>query len=156
MYKRQGVYALHDEIERLFVDKGMLYCGFVNPELVFNIIYRDKNYYPYVKRCKLDKFILNRVYELVSEDCRILQLTTGPDLLATVTYKPTPRMRVFEEVFDLTNFQIRGNRAKGIRLASKAIKSVKLARRVEQSETPLMQSESNSTNLETASEEGSD
>jgi len=154
--RKSGVYALHDEIERLFVDKGMLYCGFVNPELVFNIIYRDKNYYPYVKRCKLDKFILNRVYELVSEDCRILQLTTGPDLLATVTYKPTPRMRVFEEVFDLTNFQIRGNRAKGIRLASKAIKSVKLARRVEQSETPLMQSESNSTNLETASEEGSD
>jgi len=134
--RKSGAYALHDEIERLFVDKGMLYCGFVDPGLVFTTVYRDKNGHPFVKRCKLDKFILNRGYELVPEGCRILQLTTDEDVMASVTYKPTPRMRVFEEEFDLSIYPVRGNRAKGIRLAPKALKSVKLSRKQEQSEAP--------------------
>ncbi len=133
--RKTGAYALHDEIERLFVDKGMLYCGFVDTELVFTMIYRDKNAHPYVKRCKLDKFILNRGYELVPEGCRILQLTTDEDVLATVTYKPTPRMRVLEEEFDLSLYPVRGNRAKGIRLAPKALKGVKLARKPDRPDT---------------------
>ncbi|MDE2729417.1 MAG: hypothetical protein OXI19_15435, partial [Gemmatimonadota bacterium] len=85
-------------------------------------------------RCKLDKFILNRGYELVPEDCRILQLTTDTDVTANITYKPTPRMRVFEEAFDLSLFPVRGNRARGIRLAPKALKGVRLARKPEQAE----------------------
>ncbi|MCY3712007.1 MAG: DNA topoisomerase IV subunit A [Gemmatimonadetes bacterium] len=132
--RKTGAYALHDEIERLFVDKGMLYCGFVDPDLVFTMIYRDRKGHPYVKRCKLDKFILNRGYELVPEGCRILQLTTDTDVMANLTYKPTPRMRVFEEAFDLSLFPVRGNRAKGIRLAPKALKGVRLTRKPEQAE----------------------
>ena len=134
--RKTGAYALHDEIERLFVDKGMLYCGFVDPDLVFTMIYRDRKGHPYVKRCKLEKFILNRGYELVPDGCRILQLTTDEDVTATVTYKPTPRMRVFEEVFDLAIFPVRGNRAKGIRLAPKALKGVKLSRKPERGDFP--------------------
>ena len=130
--RKTGAYALHDEIERLFVDKGMLYCGFVDPDRVFTMIYRDRKGHPYVKRCKLDKFILNRGYDLVPEDCRILQLTTDTDVTANITYKPTPRMRVFEEAFDLSLFPVRGNRARGIRLAPKALKGVRLARKPEQ------------------------
>ncbi len=133
--RKTGAYALHDGIERLFVDKGMLYCGFVDPERVFTMIYRDRKGHPYVKRCKLEKFILNRGYELVPDGCRILHLTTDEDVTATVTFKPTPRMRVFEEVFDLAIFPVRGNRAKGIRLAPKALKGVKLSRRPEQGDT---------------------
>ena len=132
--RKTGAYALHGEIERLFVDKGMLYCGFVDPDLVFTMVYRDRNGHPFVKRCKLDKFILNRGYELVPEGCRILQLTTDGDVLATVAYKPTPRMRVLEEEFDLSLYPVRGNRARGIRLAPKALKGVKLSRKPEQTD----------------------
>jgi topoisomerase-4 subunit A len=145
--RKTGAYALHDEIERLFVDKGMLYCGFVDPELVFTMVYRDKNAHPYVKRCKLDKFILNRGYELVPEGCRILQLTTDEDVLATVTYKPTPRMRVLEEEFDLSLYPVRGNRARGIRLAPKALKGVKLARKPDLTDAPGHGKEPGQTDL---------
>ena len=127
--RKTGAYALHDEIERLFVDKGMLFCGFVDPERVYTMVYRDRKGHPYVKRCKLEKFILNRGYELVPDGCRILQLTTDEQVMATVTYKATPRMRVVEEAFDLSVVPVRGNRAKGIRLAPKALKSVKLSRK---------------------------
>ena len=134
--RKTGAYAVHDEIERLFVDKGMLYCGFVDPVRVFTMIYRDRKGHPYVKRCKLEKFILNRGYELVPDGCRILHLTIDEDVTATVTFKPTPRMRVFEEVFDLAIFPVRGNRAKGIRLAPKALKGVKLSRKPERGDSP--------------------
>ncbi len=129
--RKTGAYALHDDIERLFVDKGMLFCGFVDPDLVFTVIYRDDKGHPCIKRCKLDKFILNRGYELVPEGCRIFQLTTDDHVLATITYKPTPRMRVLEDVFDVSLFPIRGNRARGIRLAPKAVKGVKLTSKPE-------------------------
>lgn len=146
--RKTGAYALHDEIERLFVDKGMLYCGFVDPDLVFTMVYRDRSGHPFVKRCKLDKFILNRGYELAPEGCRILQLTTDTDVVATVTYKPTPRMRVLEEEFDLALFPVRGNRARGIRLAPKALKGVKLSRKPDRPEPPA---DSNGTEPPTGS-----
>ena len=145
--RKTGAYALHDEIERLFVDKGMLYCGFVDPDLVFTMVYRDKNAHPCVKRCKLDKFILNRGYELVPEGCRILQLTTDPDAMATVIYKPTPRMRVLEEEFDLSRYPVRGNRAKGIRLAPKALKGVKLSRKPDRLDAQEQREEPGQTDL---------
>lgn len=127
--RKTGAYALHDGIEKLFVDKGMLYCDFVEPERVFTVIYRDEKNYPCIKRCKLEKFILNRGYELVPDGCRIMGLTTDADPMVHVTYKPTPRMRVLEEDFDASIFPVRGNRAKGIRLAPKEVKSIKIQKK---------------------------
>jgi topoisomerase IV subunit A len=124
--RKTGAYALHDGIEKLFIDKGMLYCGFVDPDLVFTIIYRDEKGYPCIKRCKLEKFILNRGYDLIPNGCRIMGLTTDSNLKVQVTYKPTPRMRVMEEDFDATIFPVRGNRAKGIRLAPKEVRSIRI------------------------------
>ena len=44
---------------------------------VFNIFYKEnRTGFLYIKRCKIDKFILNRGYELAPEGCRILKLTT--------------------------------------------------------------------------------
>lgn len=127
--RKSGAYALHDGVEKLFVDKGMLYCDFVEPERIFTVVYRDEKGYPCVKRCKLEKFVLNRGYDLIPERCRILGLTTDPNPQVHVTYKPTPRMRVLEEEFDVSIYPVRGNRAKGIRLASKTLKSIKIIKK---------------------------
>ena len=124
--RKTGTYSLYEAPDRLFVDKGMLFCDFVDSKRVFTVIYRDKNtHYPCIKRCVLDKFILNRGYELVPPDCRVLKLTTDRNVAVHVSYKPKPRTRIQKKIFDIEDYAIRGKTSKGLRLAPREVKSVK-------------------------------
>lgn len=124
--RKNGTYSLHDAPDRLFVDKGMLFCGFVDPERIYTVVYREKKTgYPCIKRCNLDKFIMNKGYELVPEGCKVLKLTTDQNINVHVSYKPKPRVRILEEEFPIEDFLVKGKTAKGIRLANREVKSAK-------------------------------
>ncbi len=124
--RKSGTYSVVDAPEKLFVDKGMLFCGFVDESRVYNILYKEnRTGYLYVKRCKIGKFILNRGYELAPEGCRILKLTTKSDRKIRVHFKPKPRVRITEEDFAIGDYPVRGNKARGIRLAAREVQSVK-------------------------------
>lgn len=124
--RNNGTYSLHDAPDRLFVDKNMLFCGFVDPKRVYTVVYREKKTnYPCIKRCTLDKFIMNKGYELVPEGSKILKLTTDREVSVNVSYKPKPRVRILEEDFNIEDFPIRGKTAKGLRLAPREVKSAK-------------------------------
>ena len=122
--RKTGAYAVHDVPEKMFVDKGMLFCGFVDPERTYSIIYKDeKTGHPYFKRCKIEKYILNRGYSLIPEGCRVLKLTTDPVKTVTVDYKPKPRIRILQEAFSVDDFPVRGTKTKGFRLAAREVKT---------------------------------
>ena len=124
--RKSGTYSVVDAPEKLFVDKGMLFCGFVVEGRVYNIFYREnRTGYLYVKRCRIDKFIVNRGYELAPEGCRILKLTTDSSRTVRAHFKPKPRVRITEEDFAIADYPVRGNRARGIRLANREVQSVK-------------------------------
>ena len=122
--RKTGAYSVHDVPGRMFVDKGMLFCGFLDPERTYNIIYKDaKSGHPYLKRCRIDKYILNRGYVLIPEGCSVLKLTTDPVVSVTVDYKPKPRIRILQEEFEVEDFPVRGTKAKGFRLAAREVKT---------------------------------
>lgn len=123
--KKSGVWSVQDAPDRLFVDKGMLFCGFVDPERVYTLLYRDEKGNPCLKRFQIDKFILQKGYDLVPPDCKPIKLTTSHDQMVVVDYKPKPRVRVVQEEFDCEKFLIKGNKAKGVRLASREVKGGK-------------------------------
>ncbi len=119
--KKTGEYSVIDAPGKLFIDRGMLYCGFVDKDIVFNIVYREKKTdYPIVKRCNIASFILGKVYELLPDNAAAVRLTTDSAKSVLVKYKPKPRMKVAEETFRLEDFPVRGAKAKGLRLSSKA------------------------------------
>ncbi|MDD9974293.1 MAG: DNA topoisomerase IV subunit A, partial [Candidatus Poribacteria bacterium] len=127
--RKNGTYSLHEAPDRLFVDKGMLFCDFVDSERVYTVIYRDKKTnYPCIKRCKLDTFILNRGYELVPSGCRLLKLTIDRDVEVHVSYKPKPRLRILNEEFAIEDYAVRGKTAKGMRLSAREVKSAKFVK----------------------------
>ena len=124
--RKTGTYSVVDAPEKLFVDKGMLFCGFVDEDRVYNILYKEtKTGYLYIKRCRIGRFILNRGYELAPEDCRILKLTTDTKRTIQARFKPKPRVRITEEEFVIAEYPVRGNRARGIRLANREVQTVK-------------------------------
>jgi len=126
--RKSGAYSVMDAPEKVFVDKGMLYCGLVDKDLVFNVIYREeKTKYPFIKRCKIEQFILNKGYSIVPEECTVMKLYTEPNAVIAVEYKPKPRLKVLEETFNTSDFLVKGVKAAGVRLANKEVKSVKIS-----------------------------
>ena len=59
------------------------------------------------------------------EGCKLLRLTTRPDATVSVDYKPKPRVRVLNESFAVSDYPVRGLKARGIRLSPREIKSCK-------------------------------
>ncbi len=126
--RKSGVYSVMNVPDKLFVDKGMLYCGFIDKELVFNVAYRDdKTKFPYLKRCRIEQFILNKGYSIVPENCTVLKLSTDSEGIVKVEYKPKPKLKVLEETFVINNFLVKGAKAAGVRLANKEVKSARIS-----------------------------
>ena len=124
--KKDGTYSVMDVPEKTFVEKGMLHCGFIEKDLVFNVVYRDKKGFAYIKRCIIEKFILGKVYELIPKECKLLKLTTDSDKTVALDYKPRPRLRKLNEEFSIAEYPVRGLRAGGIRLAAKELQTCKI------------------------------
>jgi topoisomerase-4 subunit A len=127
--RKTGAYSVIDVPNKLFVDTGMLYCGFADPEAcsktVFTVVYRNEKGHPYIKRCHIDRFILHKGYSIVPEDCTVLKISTQEDGSITVNYKPKPRLRVLQETFKVSDYAVKGVKARGVRLASKEARSVR-------------------------------
>ncbi|MCD6364569.1 MAG: DNA topoisomerase IV subunit A [Planctomycetes bacterium] len=120
--RKDGTYSVVDAPDRLFVGKGMLYCGFVDKDVVFNVLYKQKDTgYPYIKRCRIDKFILNRAYPLVPKGATVVSLTTADNVAADLAYTRKPRMRILNETFQVGDYAIRGNKARGLRLSTRQL-----------------------------------
>jgi hypothetical protein len=117
--------------EKLFVDKGLLYCGSAEKEtlsaVLFTVVYRDgETGFPHIKRCRIEQYINNKDYFLVPDGAQILLFSTEEDFDFTVVYEPKPRMKVKEEAFSAGNFDEKGLKALGVRLAAKPASSAQI------------------------------
>ncbi len=131
--RKTGAYSVMDVPDKMFVDKGMLYCGLADKEnlsnTIFTVIYKNNdNGFPFIKRCKIEKFILNKGYSIVPDDAKILKLTTEENLAVEVDYKPKPRVRVLQDKFKIKDFLVKGVKAAGVRLSNKEVKSARFVK----------------------------
>lgn len=125
--RKDGTYSVTDAPGRLFVGKELLHCGFVDKDLVFTVLFKERSGYTFIKRCRIDKFILNRTYGLVPEGCKVLKLTTRLDRKVVLDYKPKPRLRVLRQEFSIADYPVRGLRAGGIRISTRELKGCRFA-----------------------------
>jgi topoisomerase-4 subunit A len=128
--RKSGSYSVCDAPDKMFVDKGMLYCGYADKEtlakVTFSMAYRDNETgFPYLKRCKIEQFILNKGYMIVPDNSTPLRLTTEENAELLVEYKPLPRIRVLEETFKIKEYLVKGVKAGGVRLAPREVKSAR-------------------------------
>jgi len=129
--KKDGAYMVSDVPSKLFVGKGLLYAGPADRETcestVFTLIYR-KNDYPYIKRCRINSFILNRSYSLVPEDGVIVRLTTRENAVALIDFAQGSSTSGANQ-FPIHNYLVKGVKARGVRIRSRRFR---LARFVSQ------------------------
>ncbi len=131
IFRKSGVYTVMDVPDRLFVDTGMWYCGFAEKELLsqilFTVIYKDEKHRPYIKRARIESYILNRDYLFVPDTATILYADTAGDFEFTVHYTPQPRTKKHEERFSTTDYPEKGLKTLGIRLADREAEAAERA-----------------------------
>ncbi len=129
--RKSGVYMVCDVPEKLFVDSGMWYCGLADKEelskVLFTIIYRDpKTKYAYIKRCRIEQYIMNRDYMIVPDGMQIAHIDLREKFTFILNYTPKPRLKILEEKFKAGDFEEKGLKALGVRLSAKEVKGLSL------------------------------
>jgi topoisomerase-4 subunit A len=68
---------------------------------------------------------MNKDYFLVPDGAQVLHVDTREKFQFTVHYAPKPRLKVLTEDFKAHDYNVRGIKAGGIRLAAKEAEKVK-------------------------------
>jgi len=128
--RRSGIWSVVPLPERLFVDQGMLFCAIAEKEaladLVFSLVYRDaERGFPHIKRFRIEGWIMNKDYQLLPDGAQALWFTASPSSPFVVSYVPKARQKVQEERFRIEDFEPKGIKAGGVRLAPKEVLSVR-------------------------------
>jgi len=122
--RHNGVWSVADLADKTFVGPGAWWIGVADKEVlaatVFTVIYREaKTGYAFIKRCVIEGWIMNKEYSLVPEGAEVLLVDTREKFAFTLHYKPRPRLKVTKESFKAQDYNVRGLKAGGIRLAAK-------------------------------------
>ena len=122
--RKSGIYTVCNVPEKIFVDSGMWYCGFAEKEeiskVLFTIIYRDpKTQYAYIKRCRIEQYIMNKDYMLAPDGMEVLYIGTAKDFSFKLHYLAKPRVKILEETFKASSYEEKGLKAQGVRLSNR-------------------------------------
>ena len=127
--RKNGIWSVADLPEKTFVGQGAWWISVADKEVlaktVFTIIYKEaKTGFAFIKRCVIEGWIMNKEYSLVPEDAQVLLVDTREKFTFTLSYIPKPRLKVLKETFKAQDYNVRGLKAGGIRLATKEVKSL--------------------------------
>jgi topoisomerase-4 subunit A len=122
--RKNGMYTVTDLPEKAFVGAEAWWIGVADKEIlsqtVFTIIYKDKESgCPFIKRCVIEGWIMNKDYFLVPDGAAVLHVDTRSKFTFSVKYTPKPRLKVLSEDFRSQDYNVRGLKAGGVRLANK-------------------------------------
>ncbi len=128
--RKDGTYFVMNAPDKVFIDKGMLHCVIAEkeqmPDTVFTILYKSSESGAlYIKRCRIEKYILDKSYSLVPDDAKLVYLTTREEGQVNLVYVPKPRVKIHEESFDISSYIVKGIKAGGVRLTTREVKSCK-------------------------------
>ena len=113
--------------EKLFVGSDVHYFGVVDKKQVFNCLYRDQTSgLGFMKRFKVEKFIMDRDYEFAPENSKVLMLQPDPAPLVRVYYMRSKRIRVTYEDVSFQDMLVKGYSSKGNRVSTKPIRKLKV------------------------------
>lgn len=122
--RNNGVYSVMDLPEKVFVGEHAWWIGIADKEAlsktVFSVVYKEaETGYPYIKRCVIEGWIMNKEYSLVPEGAQVLHFDTRDKGSLVVTYVPKPRLKVTKETIKLQDYLVKGLKAGGVRIAAK-------------------------------------
>ncbi len=129
--RKNGLYTVTDVPDKIFIDKGMWYCGFSDKEVLskvlFTVIFRDpKTKIVSIKRCRIPSFILNRDYFIAPDGMEVLHIDTREKFSFELQYEKKPRVKILTEKFKAEDFPEKGLKTLGVRVSQKEVAGIKV------------------------------
>ena len=123
---KEGTYSVVNIPEKHYV-KMALWTGVADKQRVLTIVYKNKKTgYPFAKRFIVDKFILEKVYSYLKEDCELLFFSPNPDPVIELTLSGKKERKLNIE---LKEIPISNPSTIGTRLATEKVKKVAIVKR---------------------------
>lgn len=123
----QDYYKVISVPEKLYIKDKILLVEKLNKQKIYNCMYREQTTgIAYMKRFKVEKFILEKEYAFIGENCKILVFCGDPPPKVKVYYPRTSRARITQEVIDFSELLVKGPTAKGNRVSSKPVTSARM------------------------------
>ncbi|MBP5520106.1 MAG: DNA topoisomerase IV subunit A [Treponema sp.] len=127
--RKSGIFSVSETPKKLFVGPEMRYCGFADKEslskVLFTVIYREpETQFVYIKRCKIQAFIMNRDYFFAPEGTEVLHIDTRKTFDFTLKYVKKPRVKILSESFKAADYEEKSLKAKGVRVAAKEVQDI--------------------------------
>ena len=137
--RKDGTYQVIRVPEKQFIGKNAISVEKLDSKKVHNIVYWEgASQVCYAKRFRVEKFILDREYNLFpnKKGAKILHLSHGDGIRVETSFVPRPRLRKSSQIFDLDDLAVKGIQARGNKVSSKSVQSVKVVTdRLEEQET---------------------
>ncbi|MDR3335421.1 MAG: DNA topoisomerase IV subunit A [Treponema sp.] len=129
--RNNGTYTVADLPDKSFVGPDAWWIGVADKEalgaIVFTVFYKEaETGYPCIKRCIIEGWIMNKEYTLVPEGAQVLHIDTREKFSFTLRYTPKPRIKITKETFKVQAFQVKGLKAGGIKLATRAVDRIEV------------------------------
>ncbi|MDR2398132.1 MAG: hypothetical protein LBD74_05155 [Spirochaetaceae bacterium] len=130
--RHNGTYRVFSELpEKTFIGPGAWWIGLADKEvlssLVFTLIYKEeKTGSPWIKRCIIEGWIMNKEYSLVPSGATVLHLDTRPQFAFTAYYAPQPRTRTQKGAFKAQDYPVKGLKTVGIKLADRVVERLEV------------------------------
>jgi len=129
--RKNGMYSVTDVPQKLFAGKELVYCQLAEKEkinaVLFTVIFRDpKTKYPFIKRCRIPSWIMNRDYFIAPDGMEVLHVDTRDKFTFTLNYEKKPRVKILEEKFKASDFEEKGLKTQGVRLAAREVESIQV------------------------------
>ncbi|MCQ2592167.1 MAG: DNA topoisomerase IV subunit A [Treponema sp.] len=127
--RKSGIYSVSQTPDKLFVGPQLRYCGFADKEslskVLFTILYRDPaTQYVYIKRCKIEAYIMNRDYFFAPDGMEILHIDTRKNFSFQLNYVKKPKVKTTKESFQASKYEEKSLKAKGVRVAAKEVQTI--------------------------------
>ena len=101
-------------------------------EQVFSIIYKEKKSKKiiyYAKRFKIDKYIMDKEYNIIPKDCTIVSLHTTYGVVLSCKLEENKRLTSQEEIINFDDIQIRSTAARGFKITHYPVKNISVLKR---------------------------
>jgi len=113
--------------EKLYIKENLLLVNKLDRDRVYNCMYREQTTgIAYIKRFKVEKFILEKEYPFTLDNSKILVFEPDPPPKVKVYYPRAARVRVTQEVIDFSEQLVKGPAAKGNRVSTKPVTSARV------------------------------
>lgn len=135
--EKSGKYKIVSIPQKIYVGK-LFYFNKYDKTNVYSVIYKEKKSGKYfIKRCVISKFIREKEYNLIPEDCQLELIITRENCVYDCIIAPTKRCKASAIEADFSKVSLRNSGARGFLLTNKKILKIIYKKQEELSVTSL-------------------